>query len=109
MILRTRKFISPSLLEFSVLKVQPVTTSHVPTAVIVPPCDQSCQPGILYQGRLSTHALHKSSPYCSTCFLVLKLRLLDSIRLISIGWFRSGSKTSPREYHRFSGAGTATP
>ena len=60
-------------------------------------------------GRLSTHALHKSSPCCSACFLVLKIRRLDSSRLISIVWLRSRSKTSPREYHRCSGAGTATP
>jgi len=60
------------------------------------------------QGRLSTHALHNSSPCFSAWFLVLKVRV-DSIRLISIVWFKSRSKTSPREYHRFSGAGTATP
>ena len=54
------------------------------------------------QSCLSTHALHKSSPYCSACFLDLKVRRLDSIRLISMVWFRSRSKTSPPEYHWFS-------
>jgi hypothetical protein len=63
----------------------------------------------VFEGRLSTHALHKSSPCCSACFLVLKIRRFDSSRLISIVWFRSRSKTSPREYDPYSGAGTATP
>ena len=61
------------------------------------------------QGCLSTHSLHNSSPYFSACFLVLNVREVDSIRLIGIVWVRSRAKTSPREYHRFSGAGIATP
>src|SRR5262245_7982316 len=56
----------------------------------------------MLEGRVgcsSIHALHNSSPYSSACFFVLKHSAVDSIRLISTVWFRSRSKTSPREYH----------
>jgi len=46
------------------------------------------------QGRLSTHALHNSSPCFSAWFLVLKVRS-DSIRLISIVWFNHDQKQVP--------------
>jgi hypothetical protein len=36
------------------------------------------------------------------CFFVLNVRAVDSMRLISVVWFRSRLKTIPREYHRYS-------
>src|SRR5262245_37659796 len=54
---------------------------------------------------LSTHSLYNSTPFFSACLLVLNVREVDSIRLLSVVWFWSRSKTMPREYHRCSGAG----
>lgn len=66
----------------------------------------------VWEACSSIQSLHNLSPCpCSSaCCLALKVKSVGLwIRLISIVWVGSRSKTGPPERHRFSGAGTATP
>ena len=48
-----------------------------------------------YQGRLSSHSLHNSSPCFSACFLDLNVRAVDSIRLILLSDSGRDQKPAP--------------